>query len=221
VPAAEQRAALDALAATLRPSELIVPPSVLKVMAPRPSGFQRHRELFPRYTGLPFDPITPGLIAADQTITFVLQPERAARLVAQEALDPSLPGLGTVIDQLVTAAFDAKPATPYEAEVNRSVRRALVDRLMVLSGQAPMPQVRAIASGRLRAVQTRMQGGVANAHAQLIAADIKRFLERPMEPVRPIPLPEAPPGAPIGSLEEDWCGMASRARSSFYPPLLP
>ena len=221
VPVAEQRAALEALAATLQPSDLVVPEPVLKVMAPRPSGYQRHRELFPRYTGLPFDPITPGLVAADLTITFVLQPERAARLVAQEALDPSLPGLGTVIDRLVAAAFDAKPATPYEAEVNRAVRRALVDRLMVLGGQAPMPQVRAIASARLRALQTRMQGGVANAHAQLVAADIKRFLERPMEPVRPVPPPQVPPGAPIGSLDEDWCGLTSPARSAFYPPLVP
>ena len=220
VPAAEQRAALDALAATLRPSDLVVPPSVLKVMAPRPSGYQRHRELFPRYTGLPFDPITPGLVAADLTITFALQPERAARLVAQEALDPALPGLGTVIDRLVEATFDAKAESPYEAEVNRAVRRALVDRLIVLGGQAPMPQVRAIASSRLRALQARMQGGVGNAHAQLVAADIKRFLERPMEPARPITPPEIPPGAPIGAMEEEWCGLPSPSRPSFYPPLV-
>ena len=221
VPAAEQRAALDALAATLRPAELVVPQGVLKGMAPRPSGYQRHRELFPRYTGLPFDPITPGLVAADLTITFALQPERAARLVAQEALEPSLPGLGTVIDRLVVAAFDARPADAYEAEVNRAVRRALVDRLMVLAAQAPMPQVRAIASSRLRALQTRMQGGGANAHAQLIASDIRRFLERPMEPSRPITPPEVPPGAPIGALDEDWCGMAGSARRTFFPPLVP
>jgi hypothetical protein len=189
-------------------------------MAPRPSGYQRHRELFPRYTGLPFDPITPGLVAADLTITFALQPERAARLVAQEALDPSLPGLGTVIDRLVAAAFDEKPGTPYEAEVNRAVRRALVDRLMVLAGSAPMPQVRAVASARLRALQTRTRGGAGNAHAELIAADIKRFLERPMEPARPVPLPEVPPGAPIGSTEEDWCGLAAPARRAFFPPLV-
>jgi hypothetical protein len=90
----------------------------------------------------------------------------------------------------------------------------------MLAGQAPMPQVRAIASGRLRSLQTRMQSGVANPHAQLMAADIKRFLERPMEPTRPIPAPEIPPGAPIGSLEEDWCGMEPGARSAFYPPLV-
>ncbi len=87
VQAAEQNAALNALAATLRASELVVPAAALEKLPPRPSGYPRHRELFPRYTGLPFDPVTPGLVAADLTIQFVLAPERAARLVAQHARD--------------------------------------------------------------------------------------------------------------------------------------
>ena len=224
VPASEQLAALNALAATLRASELVVPESALKILAPRPSGYQRHRELFPRYTGLPFDPVTPGLVAADLTITFVLNPERAARLVLQQAYDATLPSLSDVIDRLVAATFDDKPANAYEALVNRAVERALVDRLMVLAGQAPMPQVRATASAALRRLQSRTQaftGAAAEvAHTQLMAADIRRFLERPMEPARPIAMPEVPPGAPIGSLEEDWCGYAERRREGFFPPLL-
>jgi hypothetical protein len=214
VPASEQKAALEALAATLRASELVVPKNTLDKIAPRPSGYQRHRELFPRYTGLPFDPVTPGLVAADLTITFALNPERAARLVSQQAYDPSLPSLGDVIDRLIAATFEDKPANAYEALVNRAVERALVDRLMTLAGQAPMPQVRATASAGLRRLQSRMQSpstaAAEAAHAQLIAADIKRFLERPMEPAKPITAPEIPPGAPIGSLEEDWCGMEGR-----------
>ena len=38
-----------------------MPPRVLAALAPRPAGYEMHRELFPRYTGLPFDPVTPGL----------------------------------------------------------------------------------------------------------------------------------------------------------------
>ena len=86
VPAAEQKAALDALAATLTSSELVVPPRVLALLAPRPAGFDMHRELFPRYTGLPFDPVTPGLTAADVTLTAVLDPARAARLIVAGGL---------------------------------------------------------------------------------------------------------------------------------------
>ena len=231
VPAAEQRAALDALAATLRASELVVPKPVLDKLPPRPSGYQRHRELFPRWTGLPFDPIMPGLVAADHTITLVLHPERASRLIAQHAYDPALPSLDDVIERLVAATFDQKTTTAYEAMVNRAVERALVDRLIVLAGQAPNPQVRAVASASLRALQSRAGGAsgedIAAAHAQLIAADIKRFLERPMEPMRPMAAPVAPPGAPIGTVgpewlsrDEAWCAEAPAGRPAFYPPLV-
>ena len=100
VPAAEQKAALEALAATLTSSELVVPSRVLDALAPRPSGYEMHRELFPRYTGLPFDPVTPGLTAADVTLTAVLDPARAARLVSQAAYDATLPSFGDVLDRL-------------------------------------------------------------------------------------------------------------------------
>ncbi len=58
--AVNQRKALDALAGTLKPSELIVPKQVLDAIPPRPPGFGRHRELFPRTTGDGFDPLSPG-----------------------------------------------------------------------------------------------------------------------------------------------------------------
>jgi len=232
VPAAEQMAALEALAATLKSSELVVPKRALDMLAPRPAGFDLHRELFPRYTGLPFDPITPGLSAADLTITFVLDPARAARLVSQEAYDPTLPLLGHVIDRLITAIFDDRPSNPYEAEVNRAVERAFVERLITLAGQAPMPQVRAVATARLRRVAARLRSltGLSDAHAahvQLIVADINRFITRPLPAIPPMALPRTPSGAPIGgsatsflSHDEDWCGVgAPEHRQPFFLPL--
>src|SRR5207237_8022505 len=66
--AANQRKALEALAGTLKPSELTVPKQVLEAIPPRPPGFSRHRELFPRTTGDGFDPIGPANVAAGLTI---------------------------------------------------------------------------------------------------------------------------------------------------------
>ena len=114
--AANQRKALEALAGTLKPAELTVPKQVLDAIPPRPPGFGRHRELFPRTTGDGFDPLSPATVAADVTIGFVLQLDRAARIVAQHAVDPALPGLEEVIDRLTKATFDAPTASPYEAE---------------------------------------------------------------------------------------------------------
>jgi hypothetical protein len=42
------------------------------------------------------------------------------------------------------------------------------------------------------------------AHAELLAADIKRFLDRPAPPAQVIQTPQAPPGAPIGEPAMDW-----------------
>jgi hypothetical protein len=207
----DQRKALDALAYTLKPAELTVPKRVLDLIPPRPPGYGMHRELFARTTGDTFDPLAPATIAADVTIGFVLQLDRASRMVGQHAVNPQLPGLEDVIDRLTTATFDAPTATPYEQAVRRAEERVLVDRVMWLALASPNSQVRAIASLKLSKLATRLRTGVAKTEADtaqrtLIAADIKRFLERPLDPARPIPLPaaDAPPGAPIGDMPQDW-----------------
>ncbi|HSK08650.1 MAG TPA: zinc-dependent metalloprotease [Vicinamibacterales bacterium] len=232
VPAAQQLAALDALIATLDPAELAVPGHVLQILAPRPDGFPRHRELFPRNTGLPFDILTPATVAADMTIAFVLRPDRAARLVNQEALDPSLPGFDEVVGRLVESTFAARPGNAYEAGIARVVQRVLTERLMALAASAPAPQVRAIASRGLAGIRERVrvanggagaQGGRRQqadeedlAHRALLAADITRFLDRPFEPARPIALPAPPPGAPIGDPDQWWIDASPAAHSGWW-----
>ena len=135
---------------------------------------------------------------------------RAARLVAQNAVDPSLPGLGDVIDKLVAATFDAATATPYEAAIRRAEERVLVDRLQWLATSAQNAEVRAIASLKLQRLADRMRETGAKTDADiaqhtLMAADIKRFLERPMaEGAEVMPTQPAPPGAPIGDSGYDW-----------------
>jgi hypothetical protein len=216
VPAAEQRAALSALMATLSPAALTLPASLLKKIPPRPPGYGRTRELFPRYTGLMFDAISPAVVAAELVTSFVLTPDRAARLVEQKALDPALPGLEDVIDALIDASFNAVSRTPYEAEVRRAVENVVVDAMITLASNAPMPQVRAIASHKLqqRAISPARGASFAGAAPRLsspdvaqraaISAEVKRFLERPAAPAPRFAIPDAPPGAPIGEPAMEW-----------------
>ncbi len=201
--AANQRKALAALAATLKPAELVVPKQVLDAVPPRPPGWGFQRELFPRTTGGAFDPLAPATVASDVTIGFVLEMDRAARVVAQHAVDPALPGLEEVIDRLAKATFDAPVATPYEAAIRRAEERVFVDRVMWLAADAPNGQVRAIASYKLGKLASRLRtepgaGEAEQGQHALLAADIKRFLERPAETQEIMPAPDAPPGAPIG-----------------------
>ncbi len=207
--AAEQQRALDALVRAVQPAELTIPATVLDRLPPRPAGYGRTRELFPRYTGPTFDAVSPSVVATAHVVNEVLNPSRAARLLEQSALNPSLPGLGDVIGALVAVGDPAAVDTPYEAEVRRAVGRVVADGLMRLAGGAAMPQVRAVASQRLAqlrgASEGRAGGGDAMAaHFALLARDIARFEDRPHEPWSPIVTQQAPPGAPIGTPARDW-----------------
>src|SRR5581483_4834215 len=97
----------------------------------------------------------------------------------------------------------------YELEIRRAEERVLVDRVMWLATGSPNSQVRAIASLKLSKLANRLRAEASTNEAevaqhQLIAADIKRFLERPTETQHVIPAADAPPGAPIGDMPQDW-----------------
>ena len=55
-------------------------------------------------------------------VGFMLTNDRAARMVAQNAVDPTLPGLEDVIDRVVAATVrrDGR-RRPYEAEIKRAI----------------------------------------------------------------------------------------------------
>jgi hypothetical protein len=214
----DQRAAIESLLATIEPSALAIPQSVLAVLPPRPGGYGRTRELFPRYTGSMFDAISPAVVAADHTISELLRPDRAARMVEQHALDPSLPGLDGVVLALLMATGPVDTDSPYEAEIRRAVRSVAIDRMMALAGGATMPQVRALTtaylerarnflderSAPLASIDTPFDAQLAS--DRLLAMDIGRFLDRPGEPYGLQSAPNAPPGAPIGMPAMDFLG---------------
>ncbi|HSJ30680.1 MAG TPA: zinc-dependent metalloprotease [Longimicrobiales bacterium] len=212
VQAAEQQAALEAVLRTVQPSVLKLPRSVVDMLPPRPYGVGGSQELFDRYTGLVFDAVAPAASAADMSLSLLLDPQRAARLVQQKALDSSLPGLEDVLETTTRAVMQPRTSDAYEQEIARAVQRVYVDRLMSLAANAPMAQVRALASYELmRLVETGLPGGGAApqaAHRMAIAAEIGRFMERPLEPIRPpAAAPGVPPGQPIGMPDMVWTSL--------------
>jgi hypothetical protein len=204
VPADEQNRALDALMRTLSPSELVLPRSVIEAIPPRPPGWGRNRELFPRYTGGAFDALTPAVVASSLTVNALLTPDRAARMLEQNMLDPSLPSLEDVLDRVIEASFGASATGAYEEEVKRAVEAVVVDRIEWLAGNADMPQVRAAATSALRGIHGDLVAMTDAPHSALLASNIQRFLERPAAPAALAQLPDAPPGAPIGQPAMEW-----------------
>src|SRR5260370_17825731 len=97
VAPAEQRRALAAVLATLKPEALALPESLLKIIPPRPPEYPRNREDFKIHTSPAFDALAPAESAAQHTLQFLFNPERAARLVEFHPRDAENPALEKLI----------------------------------------------------------------------------------------------------------------------------
>jgi len=178
IDAAAQRRALGAVMATLAPSALDLPDSVLDLLLPRPPEYDDRRELFSGATSPSFDALGAAATAADLAVRGLLVPERAARLVDQNRRDGSLPALEEVEDALVKAAFGgggggAKSSgaaeTPRLAEVRRTVQQIVVRGLIDLaSNERATLAVRARTETRLERLRADLRkppGGGGSARA--------------------------------------------------------
>lgn len=226
----EQRRALDAVLATLEPEALALPESLLRLIPPRPPGYPRTREDFRLRTAPNFDALAPAEAAADHVCDFLLNQERAARLVEFHARDERYPGFAEVLDKIITSTWKApgisKPVRSsvgeikrfpyslgYESEIRRTVGMVVLFDLMSLaSGDRASNQVRAIAELKLEdlknwlLVQRRVSPDIEQKAFVFYAAEqIKRFQADPkkMNLTRPN---DPPDGQPIGT---DWWSQAT------------
>jgi hypothetical protein len=213
VAASDQRRALKAVLKTLAPAFLTLPESLLRLLPPRPPGLEATAESFPAHTGVTFDPVTAAECAADLTLAGLFNPERAARLVQYHARDPNSPRLREdVIDAALAMARPASNSagslphtagarpTTLESTVADAVYMRSVEALLTLAanGKAAAP-VRAIAYAKLREIRRQSS---ADSPVDLYLARRIDLFDRDPDKFVPAPPVEAPPGMPIGDLEE-------------------
>jgi len=201
----EQRRALAAVLATLKPEALAVPESVLRLIPPRPSGYPRTREDFRIRTQPVFDALAPAEAIADHISGFLFNQERAARLVQFHARDARNPGLAEVIDRILAETWKAPAAGGYAGEIQNTVNMVVLTNLMSLAASdRASNQVRAIASWKIDQLKDwlnsqRRLTADENRRAFLYysAEQIKRFQDDPkkMNLTNPQPPPD---GQPIG-----------------------
>ncbi len=211
VPAAEQRRALDAVLKTIAPDTLAIPGRITALIPPHPVGYERTRESFNTHTGMTFDPVAAAETSAHQTISLLLDPERAARLVEYHGQDPNQLGFGEVLDHLFAATWKAQPATNQFAGVQRSVADvALNDVMSLAANDHAATEVRAMALLKLTELRdwlTSQAPSTADeqqrAHLLFAVSQIRKFEQEPAQVLKPTDPLAPPPGAPIGSLEVD------------------
>ena len=92
---------------------MLLPEALIRKIPPRPTGYPSTIEIFRGHTGPTFDPIAAAEAAADNTLSYLLDAERAARLIEYQARDERQPGLMAVLDSLVTRTWKVSLPADY------------------------------------------------------------------------------------------------------------
>jgi hypothetical protein len=206
--AAEQRAALEALAATLDPAALDIADETSALLAPDPftayDGAVR-RELFTSSADPAFSRVDAARAAAGITLAAALAPEKLARAADQHAADRAQLSPVQVFDRFEQAVFQpARGEAARLAPIRAGVQIEYAAQLLHLVEHGA-PRVAAPARARLEALAQPSVGvrfGLAEdaGHrawlAQMVRAALAR-LDRG-ESVSP-PRAGIPPGSPIGT----------------------
>ena len=158
--------------------------------------------------GRVLDALAPATAAADMVVGLVLDPDRATRLVQQHALDAAQPSLLEVIGRMTDLAFGSRARGGYAAEVGRTVERSVVYGMLRLGSTARGLQVRAEVGQALTELRGRLErtdpgaDRAERANRTMLAAEIRRWLDRRWD-TEVVPKPVTPPpGSPIGLDDE-------------------
>lgn len=207
VPPAEQWKAFDALMSTISPDALALPEKLIEKIPPRPIGYPRTRETFKSRTGLTFDPLSAAESAANNTLAFILQPQRAARLVEYHSRDNAQPGLEAVLTKLVARTWKAPKRSGYEGELQRLVNNLTLNQLLTLAADVKAPEnVRGIALLQIDELKTWMNKAIVLSATEQKAnllfglSQIKEFENNP-DKFKPAETLNMPDGSPIGMEE--------------------
>lgn len=205
VNAQDQLRALDALLLTLSPQVLTLSPDLLALIPPKPTGYPRNRESFPLRTSLGLDFAAIAETAADHTITGVLQAERLTRLINLNSMDPDLPSIHQVFEQLMDHTWYNTRESGQAARVQQAVNNVVLLRMLDLlrSGESDN-QVKAAVNLALRDLEDWLDDAADDvsdsswrAHYRLALDEVENWFDNgASDSLISAPL-AMPPGAPI------------------------
>jgi hypothetical protein len=204
VDPAAQWAAVNGLLSTITPTALALPEALIAKIPPRPVGYPSSVETFSGHTGVTFDPIGAAETAAGTTLAYLLDPERAARLIEYQARDPKQPGLMPVLDKLLEQTWKAPVMPGYKGELQILVNNLTLKALLSMAANSRAgDNVRGEALLKVTELSQWMASQLISAAPKQKAAmyfalsQIAEFQKDPnkFQPAEPL---DMPPGAPIG-----------------------
>ncbi|WBU88891.1 zinc-dependent metalloprotease [Cellulophaga omnivescoria] len=193
----EQQEALQSLLQTVNAEQIAIPKNKLSLFPPRALGYGSTRESFNGKTGISFDALSAAETAADMTLSFLLHPQRASRLVQQKSLDSKQIGLHDVLDQLINNTFKKSYKDTYLDEAQQNINfRVLYYIKNLAASKSVHPKVNAIANFKLQELKDRFLDRN-KPYALEVVNRIEHFQKHP-ELFKPIVSPKIPDGSPIG-----------------------
>lgn len=203
VPAAQQRAALQRLVATLGTETLGLPGNVLDLLTPPGNEYQRTPEYFVTRSAPLFDALSAVEAASAQTTQFLFDPARLNRLAWQHARDAQQPGAAELLGSVFRGTWQRTEVgtTGGGEAVQLAANWVVLDAALgaLDSGQLH-PQVEAELRSGLGEWRTWLLDhagkGTLGASRRSAAETVGKYLADPKS-IKLRPMPPIPPGAPI------------------------
>ncbi|MDE3144603.1 MAG: zinc-dependent metalloprotease [Bacteroidota bacterium] len=195
----EQLNALVAVADCMDPKALALPDKIIKLIPPRPAGYDYNKELFKRRTGLAFDPLAAAETAADFPLSLLFNPARLNRMVQYQAENNGL-GIDEMITVLMNKTWKAAPLKGLEGLILQQNQQLLLTYLIGVSLNTDISfatraaivkaieDIKDVATQQLPSANAERKG-----YLLLTLERIKN--QKDEKPFVPEPMP---PGAPIG-----------------------
>lgn len=197
----EQLAALDAVLQTLSVYTLAIPEDKLALFGPRTYGFDRSRESFKSKLGVAFDPIAAAETAADLSLTYMFNAERANRIVYQSMLDAEQLGFPEFLKIVFEKTLRQKPLSGFQGMIQEVVQFTVLKRLMELASHDMVyPQVTEAVVFEMMRTRTFLGDQQTDPTAIFMRKEIDRFLGNPKGYKSDLKVVAIPDGSPIGSI---------------------
>jgi hypothetical protein len=210
VDPAEQWRAFESLMGTITPEALALPDALIAKIAPRPPGYPGSVETFTGHTGPTFDPIAAAESAASTTLSYMLDPERAARLIEYNGRDSKQPGFLAIADKLIEKTWKTPLQAGYKGQLQTMVNNEVTKYLLELAADSKASEVvRGQALLKIEELKEYMTSKMASAEpaskANMLFAlsQIDAFKAEPNKFQPPAAI-DMPPGAPIGMPAMDF-----------------
>ena len=196
----EQLNALNAIADCMEPKVLALSENIIKLIPPRPAGYDYTRELFNKRTGLGFDPLAAAETAADLPLSFLFNTSRLNRMVQYQAQNNGL-GIDDMLSVLFSKTIKAPRLKGLQGLIQQQNEQLLLTYLLAVSiNDDASFATKAQLLKAINDVKTFTTAQLKTTSDNTYKGYLLLMLERIKSPEKAKPTlhQAAPPGSPIG-----------------------